>query len=92
MGYNRVDGDMEMVRVEWVDSARPDSEWRWLEDLGEPKIIQCVSVGFLVHKDDDVYALAPNVGDLDTLNPSASGIIRIPTVAITSVEVLTRAS
>ena len=74
-----------LVLVEWEDSARPIPAWLWLaddHDLG--RIVKCRSVGWLVHDDEHVKALAPNLGDVDDEDSrQASGVIRIPTRCVT---------
>lgn len=74
-----------LVLIEWEDSAQPLAAWRYLDDLGEFKIVRCQSVGFLVHDGKDVKALAPNVGDLGGEHAQASGLIRIPTRCVTKI-------
>lgn len=75
---------IKLVLVEWEDSCQPLPGWRHLADLPDNKVIQCCSVGWLVSEDDQVKMLAPNMGDIDSVdNLQASGIIRIPAAAIT---------
>ena len=81
---------MKLVLIEWEDSARPVPSWRHLDDLPEPAIITCLSVGWLVHDDEQVKMLAPNVGDIDSEeNNQASGIIRIPARSVKCITNLT---
>lgn len=80
------DNSTPLVLIEWEDSSQPLSTWTHLDSLPEPKVIECVSVGWLVHDDESVKMLAPNMGDLDSkVNMQASGIIRIPAKAITRI-------
>ena len=73
-----------LLLVEWVDSAQPVPGWRHLDDLPELEVLHCVSVGWLVGQTDTVKMLAPNLGDVRSNdNRQASGVIRIPVVAIT---------
>ena len=73
-----------LVLIEWLDSARPEPNWRHLDDPPELEVIQCVSVGWLIGENDDVKMLAPNIGDFCSgSNAQASGFIRIPKVAVT---------
>lgn len=67
-----------LVLIEWEDSAQPVAEWRYIDDLAPAEVVQCQSVGFLVHDGDDVKMLAPNVGDLGGAHAQASGLMRIP--------------
>lgn len=68
--------------VEWIDSARPNPEWKHLSDYKPVHPVSCISVGFLIHDDDKVKAIAPNMGDTKTKNIQASGIIHIPTCSV----------
>ena len=71
-----------LVLIEWVDSAQPLGRWLLLSDYERQDAIQCVSVGWLI-QDDDLKALAPNMGEAhDPDNIQASGIIRIPACAV----------
>ena len=78
----------DLVQVEWEDSCRPISHWQWIEDYAIPKIVRCLSVGFLVAQTDNAIALAPNLGDFESDRIQASGIIRIPRSAIRKTEKL----
>lgn len=79
--------DAPLVLIEWEDSAQPLAAWCYLNDL-PTEIVKCQSVGFLVHDDDKVKALAPNVGDLGGEHEQASGLIRIPTRCVTRIRKL----
>lgn len=69
--------------VEWEDSAQPQPDWQWLKGYKAPSIIRCRSVGWLIHDDESVKALAPNISHPDDDGDvQASGIIRIPTRAV----------
>lgn len=83
-GIDAGSSDCPLVMVEWQDSAQPISSWIYLSDVPEPRIVECVSVGWLIQDGDVVKALAPNVGNLgDPDAAQASGVIRIPTRCIT---------
>ena len=70
--------------VEWVDSARPISEWVFLENKPELEVIECVSVGWAIGETDEMLMLAPNLGDIESGGSAqASGFIRIPKSAVT---------
>ena len=75
-----------LVLIEWEDSAQPVAAWQYLDDIDEPDVVHCQSVGFLIYDGSDVKALAPNVGDLGTEHSQASGVIRIPARCITRVK------
>ena len=78
-----------MVMIEWVDSARPIAEWQYLIDYKKAKPISCISEGFLICDDDDVKALAPNMGEINGENLQVCGIIHIPTCSISKITELT---
>ena len=69
-----------LVMIEWEDSAQPIPAWRFLADFEAPGIIVCASVGWMIRDDDQVKALAPNMGALNDENSvQVSGVIQIPT-------------
>lgn len=69
-----------LVMIEWEDSAQPIPAWRFLADFEAPGIIICASVGWMIRDDDQMKALAPNMGALNDENSvQISGVIQIPT-------------
>jgi hypothetical protein len=69
-----------LVMIEWEDSAQPIPAWRFLADFEAPGIIVCASVGWMIRDDDQMKALAPNMGALNDENSvQVSGVIQIPT-------------
>jgi hypothetical protein len=83
----------ELVLIEWVDSGQPIPGWQWLSDLDPRRANKCVSVGFLVQNDEHTKVLAPNLSSSngDDEWDQASGLITIPTAAVTKLERLTSA-
>ncbi len=77
-----------LVLVEWEDSVQPTSDWQYLADLGESSVVQCYSVGFLIHNGKAVKVLAPNVGEIGTEHAQASGVFRIPSRCVKRVTTL----
>jgi hypothetical protein len=68
-----------LVMVEWEDSAQPIPSWSYLSSFAAPGTVRCVSVGWLIHDNDQMKALAPNLGALDDENSvQVSGVIQIP--------------
>lgn len=64
--------------IEWEDSYGALSGWMNLEGYA-PKILNCISCGFIVYKNKKVIALAPNVANETTYTPSqANGLMVIP--------------
>lgn len=75
----------KLVLVEWVDSAQPLPNWRFLDNLPPLDAVICRSVGWLVGETKTVKMLAPNIGLADDGTfEQASGFIRIPTRCIKS--------
>lgn len=73
-----------LVFVEWEDSAQPVAKWTYLADFEKPSAVKCVSVGWMIHDGADVKALAPNMGEIHSVERvQASGVIRIPARCIT---------
>ena len=68
-----------LVMIEWEDSAQPISSWSYLASFDPPGTIRCVSVGWLIRDDDQMKALAPNMGAIqDPAKLQVSGVIQIP--------------
>lgn len=75
-----------LVMIEWEDSAQPIPSWSYLASFNAPGIIRCASVGWLIRDDDQMKALAPNMGALDIENSvQVSGVIQIPTRCVLNV-------
>ena len=76
-----------LVVIEWVDSGQPIPGWQWLEALDRRRPHRCVSVGFLIQDDEESKVLAPNLGASGGDNEwdQASGLITIPTAAVTKI-------
>ena len=78
--------DTPLVLVEWEDSAQPIPRWIHLSEFKPGGAVSCVSVGWLIQSDEKVKVLAPNMGEIeDAEQIQASGIIRIPTSAVTRI-------
>ena len=78
-----------LVMVEWEDSAQPISSWSYLASFSPSGTIRCASVGWLIRDDDQMKALAPNMGAIDEENSvQVSGVIQIPTRCVISQHVL----
>lgn len=68
-----------LVMIEWEDSTQPIPAWSYLASFDAPGIIRCASVGWLIRDDDQMKALAPNMGALDAESSlQVSGVIQIP--------------
>ena len=65
--------------IEWEDSAQPIPSWSYLSSFDAPGTVRCASVGWLIRDDEQMKALAPNMGALDDKNSvQVSGVIQIP--------------
>lgn len=80
-----------LVLIEWVDSGQPIPDWQWLDGLERRRAHRCVSVGFLVQDDEQTKVIAPNLGASGGNDEwdQASGLITIPSLAVTKLERLT---
>ncbi len=77
-----------LVIIAWEDSSQPVAAWQHLADMEKPSVVKCESVGWLIHDGDDVKSLAPNMGDADSDNAQASGVICIPARSVLNVVTL----
>ena len=81
-----IEADAPLVLVEWEDSAQPIPCWIRLSEFEPSTVVSCVSVGWLIQNDERMKVLAPNMGEVeDAEQIQASGIIRIPTSAVTRI-------
>ncbi len=81
-----IDNDCPLVLIEWEDSAQPRPRWIHLSDFEPGTAVKCASVGWLIQDDDRTKALAPNMGEIENESQiQASGIILIPTCAVTRI-------
>jgi hypothetical protein len=72
-----------LVLVEWEDSAQPIPTWSYLSSYEPSGTVRCASVGWLIRDDEQMKALAPNMGALnDKCSLQVSGVIQIPTSCI----------
>jgi hypothetical protein len=83
-----------LVLIEWLDSGQPVPGWQWLNALAPHQPHRCVSVGFLVQDDEHTKVIAPNLGASGGNEEwdQASGLMTIPTLAVTKIERLTFSS
>lgn len=81
-----------LVMIEWEDSAQPLPNWSYLASFEPTGTIRCASVGWLI-RDDDIKALAPNMGAIDDENSvQVSGVIQIPARCVINVTKLSEPS
>jgi hypothetical protein len=75
----------EMVKVRWVDSAQPTSEWTLYGDLPQPAIIYCNTLGYVLNVQDDLLRLCMSTASHEPASKpmeQVSGIMVIPSAAI----------
>lgn len=71
----------DLVLIEWEHNAQPMPAWNWLEGNDWDDVVYCQSVGWLIHDDDHVKALAPNKAEFGD-KWQVSGVLRIPTRSV----------
>jgi hypothetical protein len=77
------DDECPLVLIEWEDSTQPYGRWQWLSSVALPKVVLCVSVGYLIRDTHQAKTLAPNLGNVDCEDDvQASGLISIPARSI----------
>jgi hypothetical protein len=70
----------KIIVIDWVDSIR-SFDWTLIEDIDE-KLLDCVSVGFLLKETDDCITIAQNYG----LEPEqVCNLITIPKCSIKNI-------
>ena len=50
----------KLLKVEWLDSARPSTDWIHISDFTPQNPVQCISVGYLLFENEKVL-IAPNI-------------------------------
>lgn len=82
-----------LVMIEWEDSAQPTSSWRYLASFAPTGVIRCMSVGWLIHDDEQQKVLSPNMGAIDDGgNLQISGVIQIPSRCVLHITPIGEAS
>lgn len=78
---------MEVIFIEWVDSYGALGGWHGREDLCDPVLNNCFTVGYFLHEDDQLVQVAQSYSP-ETKNTieQVNGIIVIPKVAIVHME------
>lgn len=65
--------DWPLVRVEWIDSAGAGSGWQRVKAAETIRPSRAVSVGFLIHEDDDCLTVAGHVVVMQDTDPDDGG-------------------
>lgn len=75
--------------VEWVDSCRlfsPNVSWRDIADIPDPYDHLCVTVGFVIARNNKGIILCPSVGSVEfPTDRHAFGSMMIPRSAIRTI-------
>ena len=78
---------MQIVEVEWIDSAHHQG-WtarsEWIESLKEKKYSVCRTAGYLLQKTRDSVVIVQSQSDVDHMDAA----MVIPRVAVTKITVL----
>jgi lipocalin len=75
----------DLVLVEWVDASRLNDGWMDLAAIPEPYPHKCVTVGFVISKNERGTILVPTIGDTEHQDNSHTyGGMMIPASAIIS--------
>ena len=73
---------MRLVLVEWIDSYGCSPAWESLSDC-QPKLMQCRSVGWLLHDGDDCKVIIPHLSERhDDVTKQGCGDMTIPSRAV----------
>ena len=80
----------ELSVIEWVDASRLSDGWMDMSAIPDPYPHRCVSVGFVISRNEDGVILVPTIGDLDhATNSHTYGGMMIPRSAIKREQLLT---
>ena len=75
----------DLLLVEWVDASRLSDGWIDMAAVPDPYPHKCVTVGFLVSKNERGMILVPTIGDVEhAANRHTYGGMMIPSSAIIS--------
>lgn len=78
--------EKKLTLIEWVDSYSVYEGWDFIKELAEPKVMKCLSVGWILKETEECILLMPHISgtnDNDTLGAGMGGL-SIPKVAITN--------
>ena len=75
-----------VVQVAWVDSRQPSPAWQLIDDI-TGRVCRCVTVGFLISRDEKQIVVAQSLGDE---GGQAAGVMTIPAACVTSIKTIKR--
>lgn len=68
-----------LLLIEWVDSYGCSARWESLEDVADPELNTCRSVGWLVKENSSVLVLVPHIAtETDRTDEQGCGDMTIP--------------
>ena len=76
----------KLAIIEWVDSYSVYEGWDFIKELSDPKIVKCLSVGWILKETEDCILLMPHISDTndkETLGAGRGGLT-IPKISITN--------
>lgn len=77
------------VEVSWVDSISYSS-WRSIDEALEKDLAQCMTTGYLIHKTNDLIAIAGSIEGIDGDDMQVGDVMYIPLVAVREIAELER--
>lgn len=80
-----------LVKIDWVDASQK-SGWHNKEDIDFERPMDIMTVGYIIHQNDEKVTVAASLTDLDCDNYQCNGIMMIPQVTIKKISHLTEAS
>lgn len=75
----------KLVLIKWVDSYSVYEQWDFINDISEPIVIECISVGFVIKETDESILIIPHISGE---NEAGKGGICIPKISITKLKQL----
>ncbi len=79
----------KLVMINWIAPPSPNPDWEFVEDLEQPLLSHCVSVGWLVWDSDECKGLTPTLAENELEgDKQLLGLLNIPMGAITNFAVL----
>ena len=77
------------VLIEWMDSYGCSSNWQEINPAGEPEMMVCRSVGWIIRKTKTCVVVVPHLSDnTHSAKQQGCGDMTIPTACILSMKPL----
>lgn len=78
----KLENKFQLVKVSWVDSRGCSDRWERRSSLRDMTPCECISIGYLIEKNEEVILVAGHVVMEDDNDHQFSGVMSIPRVAI----------